>query len=301
MIMMKLGNSFWQSVARGYAREQALLERDALFWVGKYAEVREGQPLRRKVRALYFDADRLASRIYLGASDGRDLAKHYWQLLRTHIMGVDATHLWNEMLGDEGKPWQAEENRRHLAGALRAGHVVGMFIGEPGIKDCLRAAVTLSYRVLSEGEFTKEVHSQDGKVDEEYLDAATMMMSLWLLNRDSAKVEDLWQTRMQSVGKTVASTRCYRFCHCLAELAKLGTCRNAEQAVAAEEALLDIQLLWLKWLAKEPLVDIRMLDLVIAELIFQEYSTGISCPVQEAFSRQQPEQVRERYERIIAA
>jgi len=287
MITVKLRKGFWQSVERGYAREQALLQKQRFMWLGHNGE---DEPLRVRARALYFDVDPLVEHFYLGGSDGMDLATHYWQLLREHIMGVDVADLWNEMAKDE--------NRRCLAGALRAGHIIARMLGEARNKECLQTAVTINYRVLSEGQFTKEVHSQGRKVDEEYLGAATMMMSLWLLNRDSAKADHQWQAHLQNVGKTVAKTRCYRYCHCLAELAKLGMDRSVEQVEVAEQALLDVQLLWLKWLAKEPLIDIRMIDLVVAELIFQEGSTGVECSVQEALNNQQPEQVRKRYERL---
>jgi len=290
MITMKLGKGFWQSVERGYKHEQERLRKRGYMWLGHTTDNGQDEPLRTKVRALYFDSNPLVDRIYLGAPDSMELAKHYWQLLQGHVLGADVAHLWNEMAKDE--------NRRCLAGALRAGHVIGRMLGETGTVEPLHAAVSINYRVLSEGEFTQEVHSHGRKVDEEYLEAGTRMMSLWLLNRDFAKTDDLWQSRLQNAGKTVAKTRCYRYCHCLAQMARLAIDRSAKQAVVAEQALLDIQLLWLKWLAKEPLIDIRMIDLVIAELIFQSCSTGIEGSVQAALNNQRPEQVRARYERL---
>jgi len=298
MITMKLGKGFWQSVERGYKHEQERLRKRGYMWLGQLGDNGQGEPLRARVRALYFDSNPLIDRIYLGAPDGIDLAKHYWQLLQEHILGVGVADLWNQMSSDENKRWLGEENRRCLVGALRAGNIIGRMLRQAGAKECLEVAVTNNYQVLSEGQFTKEVHSQDRKVDEEYLEAGTVMMSLWLLNRDSKPADQLWQSRLQNAGKTVAKTRCYRYCHCLAQLARLAMDKSAKQAVVAEQALLDIQLLWLKWLAKEPLIDIRMIDLVIAELIFQSCSTGVECSVQEALNNQRPEQARARYERL---
>ena len=295
MSTQRIRDVFWTNAQIGFERERSCLTKQAYFWIGQdrpIAQTKQTNPLWKKARSLFFDARPLMDRLFLTKAADLSLAKEYWRLIQEHILVIEADRLWDEVVD--------EDDRACLVGALRVGYVIARLLCDSQANESIRVAADIHFRSLRAGQFTKEIHAHGGQLNEEYLVAGTEMMRLWLLLQEPTAAEELCRSRMLTVSKSLQKTHRFQFFKSILALTRLALRKEHEQVNAAEFELLELQLLWLKWLAVDPLMEIKISDLVISELLFQELAFGTNSSVEVALNAQQPAQVRKRYERLSA-